>query len=178
MPFQQTPPGLTAVGLGTVTTDMQDIIDLLTAVNINLTKVERSGASAVGDKRLPFMIDYYGNKNDYASLKPTFMSELEADAHWSIAQQLGNIELKALKVLELVTDIRINSEHFAHKYGLEGYAVVGRAVEQNVPGADTFYDLLKRHFAQDPATPEVPGNATTPPTPGETDTTSPPAPTS
>lgn len=165
MPFQPIPPSLGPAELAAMAADMQNIIDMLTPLSINLTKTERSGASSVGDERLPFMVDYFGNKNDYPSMKPTFMSETDADSHWGIAQALDNIELRALKVVELVTDIRINSEHFAYKYGLEGYAVVGRAKEQNVPGADTFYDLLSRHFAQSPSTPEEPEGpeAPTPP---------------
>lgn len=162
-----------------MTTDIQTIINQLTAFNINLTKDERKGARSVGDGRLSFMVDYFGNKNDYPNLKPPFMNEAEGDAHWTLAQALANVELKATKIIELVTDIRINSEHFAYKYGLEGYAMVGRAVEQNVPGADTFYDLLKGHFAQSPSTPADPGDSkpTTPnpdPTPPSGDTGTPP----
>ncbi len=172
MPLQPTPPALTPAVLTVLAADMQTNIDLLTALNINLTKGERSGAATVADNRLPFMVDYFGNKNDYPNLKPTFLVEADGDAHWAIAQALANVELKAYKMIELVTDIRINSEHFAYKYGLEGYAVVGRAVEQNVPGADTFYDLLKRHFAQAPSapsdggiTPPPAGNSGPPPAP-------------
>lgn len=179
MPLQPTPPALTPAAITAMGADMQLIIDSLTVLNINLTMNERKGARSVGDVRLSFMVDYFGNKNDYPNLKPTFMNEPEADAHWDIAQALANVELKAMKVIELVTDIRINSEHFAYKYGLEGYNVVGRAVEQNVPGADTFYDLLKRHFAQSPGTPVPPTeDPRTPPTPPahETDITPPPPP--
>lgn len=149
MPLQPTPPAtLTPAALTAMAADMQTNIDVLTAVNINLTMPERMGAKSVSDKRLPFMVDYYGNKNDYPTLKPQFMNEAESDTHWGVAQTLANIEFKANKMLELVTDIRLNAEHFAFSYGLEGYAVVGRAKDQNVPGADTFYDLLKRHFEQ------------------------------
>lgn len=182
MPLQPTPPALTPAALAAMGTDMQLIIDSLIILNINLTKDERKGARSVGDGRLSFMVDYFGNKNDYPSLKPPFMNEAEGDAHWTLAQALANVELKATKVIELVTDIRINSEHFAYKYGLEGYAMAGRAVEQNVPGADTFYDLLKRHFAQSPSTPADPEDSkpttTDPdPTPPSGDTGTPPPPT-
>jgi len=180
-PFQPTPPALTPASLAAMAANMQTDIDLLTAISINLTMNERMGARSVSDKRLPFMVDYFGNKNDYPTLKPPFMNEAESDSHWTIAQALANIEFKANKMLELVTDIRLNSEHFAYTYGLEGYNVVGRAKEQNVPGADTFYELLKRHFAQSPGAPTGDGTRNPPTTPPGDDNangggTPPPAP--
>ena len=146
MPLENTPPALDDAAATALTTDLQAIIDVLVAFNINLTKNERQSATSVGPQRMAFMIDYFGNKNDYDSLKPPFMKESEADDHWAVANRLMNIGTKASKVLELVEDLKLNSEHFAYQYGLEGYATVQRGKEKNVPGADTFHDLLSPYF--------------------------------
>lgn len=143
-PFEPTPPVVDVPALDTV---LNEIITELTAHNLNLTKPERSSAGSVDVKREPFLLDYYGNKNDYPTLKPNFMNEVEADAHNALGTDLKETVVKVDRIKELITDIQINSEHHAMKYGREGYAVVGRAKEENVPGADTFYDLLSRHFA-------------------------------
>ncbi len=146
MPLENTPPALDDAAATAVATELQTVIDTLTAFNINLTKDERKDATSVGPKRTPFMIDYFGTKDDYASLKPPFMDETQAQDHWDVAGRLMNIKTKAAKVLELVDDIKLNSEHFAYQYALEGYATVQRGKDQNVPGADTFHDLLSPHF--------------------------------
>jgi hypothetical protein len=150
MPFEPTPP---EVDVPSLDTTLDGIIATLTAHNINLTKKERSSAGSVDVNREPFILDYYGNKNDYPTLKPDFMNEPDADNHHVLATDLKETVVKVNRIEELVTDIQINSEHFEMEYGHEGYAVVGRAKEKNVPGADTFYDLLSRHFTQDPGTP-------------------------
>lgn len=146
MPLENTPPALDDAAATALATELQTAIDALTAFNINLTKDERQSATSVGAQRTAFMIDYFGTKDDYASLKPPFMDETQAQDHWDVAGRLMNIKTKAAKVLELVDDIKLNSEHFAYQYALEGYATVQRGKDQNVPGADTFYDLLSPHF--------------------------------
>ena len=143
-PFEPTPPVVDVPALDTL---LDEIIAQLTAHNLNLTKPERSKAGSVDVKREPFILDYYGNKGDYPNLLPGFMSEADADAHHALGTDLKETVVKVDRIKELVTDIQINSEHFEMEYGLEGYAVTGRAKEKNVPGADTFYDLLSRHFA-------------------------------
>ncbi len=172
MPFEKTPPAIAVTTVTALATDIQTNIDLLVAFNINLTKSERQGGNSVGPKRLPFMMDYYGNKNDFPTLKPPFMNEMEANAHWEVVGLLANIKTKTAKLDELVDDPMMNSEHFAHDYALEGYAIVQRGKEQNVPGADTFHDMLKVHFEamgnSNGTTPEEPTTPPVTPTPGTT----------
>lgn len=153
MPFEPTPP---SVDVAAVDGALDAVISDLTAVNINLTKDERSKAGSIDVNREPFILDYYGNKNDYPTLKPDFMNEADADSHNVLGSDLKETVVKAKRLIELITDIQINSEHFSMEYALEGYAVSGRAKEKNVPGADTFYDLLSRHFTQDPGDPTPP----------------------
>lgn len=143
MPYEPTPPTIDA---GSLSDQLDNLVDQLTAHNINLTKDERSNANSIDDDRLGFVEDYYGNKGDYPNLLPPFMNEADADAHNTVRTDLSDIMVKAARVVELAGDIQINSEHHTMEYGYEGYAVVGRAKEKNVPGADTFYDLLSRHF--------------------------------
>lgn len=143
MPYEPTPPEVDTTGLST---GLDSIITQLTAHDINLTKKERGSANSIDDDRLGFVEDYYGNKGDYPNLLPGFMNEADADLHNSVRINLDSIRVKALRVVELVEDLQINSEHFTMEYAGEGYAVVGRAKDRNVPGADTFWDLLRRHF--------------------------------
>ena len=156
MSLESTPPAIDDTVAAALATAMDAIITDLDVHNINLTKQDRQKATSVGDNRLPFMIDYYPNKNDYPNLKPGFMNETEAERHWVVAEVLRTIILKADRIAELVSDLKINSEHFAYQYASEGYKVVKNGVEHNVPGADTFHDLLKKHFEQSPSTPEDP----------------------
>lgn len=150
MPFEATPP---AVDVAAIDSALDAVISDLNAVNINLTKKERSSAGSIDVNREPFILDYYGNKDEYPTLKPEFMNEADAESHNVLGADMKETVVRATRLLELITDIQINSEHFSMEYALEGYAVTGRAKEKNVPGADTFYDLLSRHFVQDPGTP-------------------------
>jgi len=165
MPLETTPPALDLAAAAAIATELQTAIDALVAFNINLTKEERQAATSVGPQRTAFMIDYFGNKDDYATLKPPFMNETDAQEHWDIAGRLLNIKTKAAKVLELVDDIKLNSEHFAYQYALEGYATVQRGKEQNVPGADTFNDLLSPYFDKSSGTSKPDDGTTTDPNP-------------
>lgn len=146
MPLQPIPPAIDQTVAVNLATAMDAITDDLKAFNINLTKEERSEATTVGDVRLAFMTDYYGNKGDYPTLKPSFMDETAADRHWEVAGLIRTLVSKAELLSELIEDIKLNSEHHAYQFGLEGYATVQRGKDQNVPGADTFHDLLKKHF--------------------------------
>lgn len=166
MSYQPLPPGLDAAAIAALESSIDAAIAVLEPMNIDLTKKERQGAESIGDERLPFAVDYYTNKDDYPTLKPTFMNEANAVTHWDISHGTANLELKVAKFTELLSDIRINSEHFAMKYALEGYNVAGRAKDANVPGADTFYDMLSRHFEQNPtATPPADDSEPAPDTP-------------
>ena len=153
MPYEPTPP---EVDTGTLNTDLDDIISDLTAHDLNLTTDERKNANSFDADRLGFVTDYYDNKGDYPTLLPGFMNEADADAHNTLRIALDTTRVKALRVLELVEDIQINSEHFTMEFALEGYSVAGRAKNRNVPGADTFYDLLSRHFADQGGPGETP----------------------
>lgn len=87
------------------------------------------------------------------------MNEADALAHRDVIGNLQNILTKTQLLNELVEDLKLNSEHFAYQYALEGYNTVQRGKEQNVPGADTFYNLLKPYFDrpdQDTEEPEPP----------------------
>lgn len=167
MPLENTPPAFDGAATAAMTTDLEAIVDTLTAFNINLTKEERQSATSVGPQRTAFMVDYFTNKDDYATLKPPFMNEADAQAHWDVAGNLMNIQTKAAKILELVDDLKLNSEHFAYQYALEGYATVQRGKEKNVPGADTFFDLLSPYFEGQGGKPSEPSDPSepVPPTP-------------
>ena len=146
MPLENTPPAIDETFATNTETAMQTIIDSLEAFNINLTIADRKKVTSIGPQRTAFVVDYYGNKNDFPSLKPPFMNETEADAHRDVVSNLQNILTKAAKLQELVDDLKLNSEHFAYQYALEGYSTVVRGKEQNVPGADTFYGILSPYF--------------------------------
>lgn len=146
MALESTPPAIDGTFATATETAMQTIIDSLVAFNINLTMDERQAATSVGPQRTAFLIDYYGNKDDFPTLKPPFMNETEAMSHRDVVGNLQNILTKAQLLTELVDDLKLNSEHFAYQYALEGYATVKRGKEKNVPGADTFYNMLKAHF--------------------------------
>lgn len=171
MALESTPPGITPAVITALGTDLQTIIDGLAAHNINLTMDDRKKATTIAEKRTGFGIDYFTNKNDYPTLKPPFMNETEANAHWALVGGLMNILTKTAKLHELVDDLKLNSEHFAFQYALEGYATVQRGKEQNVPGADTFYQILSKYFEGQGSTngtkPEEPTTPTgpTPPAP-------------
>lgn len=160
MPLENTPPAIDDAVATALATDMQAIIDTLAAFNINLTTEDRKEITSIGPQRTAFMVDYFGNKNDYEKLKPPFLDEGEADKHWELRGRLLNIKTKAAQMLELVDDIKLNSEHFAFQYALEGYATVQRGKDKNVPGADTFYDLLSPYF-------DGQGGGSEPPSPSE-----------
>lgn len=149
--------------------NVQSGVTPLEAFALNLTKDERQAGKAVGPKRTPFVIDYFTNKNDYPNLKPPFMNETQANAHWALRNNLMNTRTKTAKLLEMLDDIILNSEHFAYEYALEGYHTVQRGKEQNVPGADTFYDMLRTYFenmGSDTGTdPEGPADPPAPPAP-------------
>ena len=153
MPFEPTPP---AVDVAAIDSALDAVISDLNAVNINLTKDERGSAGSVAEQRAPFVNDYFGNKGDYSNLLPGFMVEADADSHFDLHTDMNETVVKALRLVELITDIQMNSEHFSMEYALEGYAVAGRAKEKNVPGADTFYDLLSKYF-EDQGNPGDPG---------------------
>ncbi|MBI1289397.1 MAG: hypothetical protein GC178_17660 [Flavobacteriales bacterium] len=146
MPMESTPPALDDAAATALATDMQTVIDALAAYNVNLTKDERQSATSVGPQRLAFILDYFNNKDNYPTLKPPFMNEAEANGHWDVAGNLHNLLVRARQIVELVDDLKLNSEHFAYQYALEGYATVKRGKEKNVPGADTFFDLLSPNF--------------------------------
>ena len=143
MGFESTPPTIDIV---TVDNNLAAVITELTSANINLTKDERSKATSVGPRRLPFIQAVWTNKDDYASMKPPYENESEADAHKAISDAMELTVARSLQIIELATDIKINSEHFAFQYGLEFYAMATRAKDKNVPGADTIYDILKVFF--------------------------------
>lgn len=149
MALENTPPAIDDTVATGLESSIQAVIDTLEAFNINLTMEDRQKATTIGPSRTAFMLDYFENKDDFPTLKPPFMDEAEANAHTEVVGNLKNAKLKATKLLELIEDLSINSQHFAYQYALEGYATVQRGKEKNVPGADTFYNLLSPNFSQD-----------------------------
>lgn len=149
MPLENTPPVIDDVVETALASGIQAAIDTLEAFNINLSIEDRKTATSIGARRTAFILSYFENTDDFPTLKPAFMDENEVKGHLAVLRHLANVKLKAAKLLEMVDDLTINSQHFVYQYALEGYATVQRGKEKNVAGADTFYNMLRPNFTQD-----------------------------
>ena len=146
MSFENNPPEFTDEEQTQLEEAYGTIIRILKSKAVNLTKEEINKATAVAEGRLPFVRDAFQNKGSYPEIRPQFHSEEEADKHYAIMNLLDPHKLKNGQINELIKDISINSEHYAYQYGLKLMDAARNARDADMPGADTFFDMLNKHF--------------------------------
>ena len=116
---------------------------------INLTKQERQGIQSVAETRLPYLQKAFDSLiPNYPALKPPFGSEEEAKADHAYLQQLLKLKLKLMKAVEILSDHELAAGHRSFEYMRDFYHMAQRAIERNVPGADTVVDELSPLFDQ------------------------------
>lgn len=127
-------------------------------ITVNLTKDERSAIQSVAEKRFPYVQTAYDTLIDnYPILQPTISNVTEAKSDYKYLTQHRSIGLLLLELLEISSDHELAAGFRAFEYMRDFYNVGERAVERNVPGADTVVDALSPLFAVTNEQPPLPG---------------------
>jgi hypothetical protein len=123
---------------------------------LNLSDSERSGTRGVSDIRYPYVtraVSEFGFS--YPALNSIDVAHTKAINNYDFFNQLNHVETKALALLDLVTDIKINCGYTLMKFTDDQYDNARRNRTRNVPGADIVYDAQFPLYDRE-ANPEVP----------------------
>lgn len=139
--------------------NIKSIKDVLNGlITINLTKDERSGIQSVAEKRFPYVETAYDTLIDnYPNLQPSFGNVTAAKSDYTYLTQQRQLGLLLLELLEISSDHELAAGFRAFEYMRDFYDVGERAIERNVPGADTVVDALSPLFAVTNEQPPLPG---------------------
>ncbi len=153
MPFENTPQSFDQFAVDTVHTaldDAQTQIIALNDTNTALTKEERQASVSVGVARKPFNDFFFDTKDGHPNLKPaqTKVPEADAEQFQFINLALVETEQRLLTMLELISDMKLNAEHFAFDFASDGRMAAKTAAENGLPGADSRFDALNDLFPQ------------------------------
>ncbi len=149
--YEKNPQAITQLVIDGIKAKIQAAITEVETVNnpsVALTKEERKEGVTVGKQREPFTDFYYGNKDNYPTLKPsqTVVPETDAVKHYFIHSHLGESLNLARKLVEMLEDMQLNAEHFSYMYASKGRLAAKTGKEAGLPGADTFFDALNALF--------------------------------
>jgi hypothetical protein len=118
-------------------------------VTINLTKQERQGIQSVAETRLPYLQKAFNSLiPDNPGLAPPFSGLTEANADYAYLEQLMKLKTKLMTTVEILSDHELAAGYRSFEYMRDFYHMAQRAIERNVPGADTVVDELSPLFDQ------------------------------
>ena len=118
-------------------------------VTINLTKQERQGIQSVAETRLPYLQKAFNSLiPDNPGLAPPFSSLTAANADYAYLEQLMKLKTKLMTTVEILSDHELAAGYRSFEYMRDFYHMAQRAIERNVPGADTVVDELSPLFDQ------------------------------
>lgn len=134
----------------TIDKSLDTIINILNGVKpINLTKDERTGIQSVAEKRLPYLEKAFDSLiPDNTNLVATFSNLDEGNADYAYLRQHLKLKTKMAKALEIASDHELAAGYRAFEFMRDFYHMAKRAVERNVPGADSVVDALAPLFEQ------------------------------
>jgi hypothetical protein len=150
---------LTAPQLASLKTAFDTIINTMNGlIAVNLTKPERQAIQSVAEERLPFVQTTFDSLLDsYPSLLPPFGNVTEARADYAYLMQLRGLSLLLEQAQEIVSDHELAAGSRSYEYMRDFYHMGKRAIERNVPGADTVVDALSPLFDRINEAPVLPG---------------------
>lgn len=123
---------------------------------VNIPADDKNEEQAMNVKRYPFtknVIVNYAPAN--TGLQPGFLPLTEAERDFTLFDQFTPFINRITAVLESYVDTQWLAGAEAYAYFREFYAVVERAKNNNVPGADAIYNDLKRLYEDQGGPPPV-----------------------
>lgn len=125
---------------------------------VNIPAGDKSDEQAMNVKRYPYTKDVIDNiAPANAILQPTFISLSDARTDLGLFDQFTPLIGRLTSILESYIDTQWLAGTEGYAYFREFFAVVERAKNNNVPGADAIYQNLKRLFEEQGGPPTPPG---------------------
>jgi hypothetical protein len=113
---------------------------------VTLTPNERRELPKMGEKTLSFVVKAHEFAIQNPDLRPPFLDMEEYAIDYSDAQGLWGVRNLAQQLYENIDDIEMSAGSEAYQASLSFYNYVKLAAAQDVPGAKTVYNELKKRF--------------------------------
>lgn len=127
---------------------LKEIDGLLAPYCVTLTVTERKEILKMGDNTLAFVQKAFEFAQQNAEFLPSYVSMEEWKIDMDDTVTTKQIDSVLGRVVEKVSDTRIEAGHEALKAALAYYHNVSRAATDGITGAKPIYDELKKRYAR------------------------------
>ena len=130
---------------------VNEVAELLKPYLFNLTPAQRMERLKLGDKSLAFASKSYDYASSNAEFVPSYLNMEMFDIDMKDTTGLRVLQITLNQIATGVDDTVMISGGESYNAALVFYNAIKQAAKQNVPGAKTIYEELKKRFPGRPA---------------------------